>query len=78
MFEWFVIAVFVSLYVVFCIGLAIAILTIMEWASDLVWKAMRKKIPGLPEDRKEYYERTVKQLEDTAAKLEWPPNKDKH
>ena len=78
MLEWFTIAVFVSLYVVCCIGLAIAILTIMDWASDLVWKALRKKIPGLPENREEYYERTIKQLEDTAAKLEWLPDKDKH
>lgn len=77
-FEWFTIAVFVSLYVVFLIGMVIAVLTIMDWAADHTWKLLRKMIPGLPEDREEYYERTTKQLEDAYSKLEWLPDKDKH
>lgn len=76
--DWFVIAVLVLLYVVFLIGMVIAVWTIMNWAADLAWNRLRKLVPGLPVDREEYYDRTIKELEDAAAKLERLPDKDKH
>jgi len=76
--DWFVLAVFISLYVVLCIGMLITILTIMDWAGDIAWKLLRKIVPSLPENRKEYYERTSRQLKDAHTKLGWLSNKDKH
>ena len=77
MFEWFVIAVFVSLYAVFCIGMFIAILSIMSCAANLAWTLMRKVFPSLPENRDEYFEE-IEQGRRIIAKLGWVSNKDKH
>ena len=76
--DWFLLAVFLTFYTMFCIGMAFIVCMVLVHLCNIAWILMRKIFPNLPEDREEYYEQVLEEGRSARSKLLGISDRDEH